>query len=122
MRSARGPIVLLTAFLLGGCYSVNSRLLQTVEPEADLYRCMQLELGRAGYTIVGADRASGWLHAQRRMERFTGSVDRAEIYATVIGEGDEGAHLQLTDNSHASEDAALIVERCTPGGVIEGAR
>jgi hypothetical protein len=44
---------------------------------------LQLELGRAGYAIIGADRASGWLKAQRRIDRFI-EVASADIYATVI--------------------------------------
>ena len=106
-------VVLLVAAI--GCYSVNSRLLEMVRPPEDLYRCLQLELGRAGYAIVGADRASGWLHAQKRIERIH-EVVRAEIYATVIpDEQGGGSHLQMTDNSHAEDEAATILATCAPG-------
>ena len=100
----------------GACYRVTSQLLETPEPPEDLYRCLQLELGRAGYAIVGADRASGWLHAQRRIERWD-RVVRAEIYATVISNEAQGSHLQFTENSHAEGDAAGIRESCAPGAV-----
>lgn len=104
--------LLVLACLGTSCYHVRSELISTPTPPDDLYRCVQLELGRAGYAIVGADRASGWLHAQRRIERFF-EVDRAEIYATVIAnEEDGGSHLQLTDNSYAEEDAERIRASC----------
>jgi predicted transcriptional regulator len=71
-----------------------------------------LELGRAGYAIVGADRASGWLQAQKRIEGFF-EVKRAEIYVTVIpDESGRGSHLQLTDNSHAEDDADRLRTPC----------
>ena len=108
MRSTRTGVLMLVLVTMSGCYRVNSRLVQTLEPPNDLYRCLQLELGRAGYAILGADRASGWLHAQRRVERLM-DVVQAEIYATVIAEDGDGAHLQLTDNSHASDDAERIL-------------
>ena len=57
-------------------------------PPGDLYRCLQLELGKAGYAIVGADRASGWLQAQKRIDGFWRGTRRAEIYATVIPDED----------------------------------
>lgn len=108
-------MLVLSLFAVAACYRVESRLIRTLEPPADLYRCLQLELGRAGYAIVGADRASGWLHAQRRVERLM-DVVQAEIYATVIAEDEGGAHLQLSDNSHASDDARRILEQCVPRG------
>lgn len=99
--------------LTAGCYRVRSELIATPIPPTDLYRCVQLELGRAGYAIVGADRASGWLHAQRRIKTLL-STERAEIYATVIPDDAEaGSHLQLTDNSYAADDADLIRAACT---------
>lgn len=112
---SRVGILVLLLVAVSGCYRVNSRLIQTLEPPTDLYRCLQLELGRAGYAIVGADRASGWLHAQRRVERLM-DVVQAEIYATVIAEEGGGAHLQLTDNSYAADDAEAILEQCAPRG------
>jgi hypothetical protein len=66
-----------------GCYRGRSQLIATSIAPEDLYRCLQLELGRAGYAIIGADRASGWLKAQRRIDRFI-EVASADIYATVI--------------------------------------
>jgi hypothetical protein len=121
MTSPRFRCWLLTSSVVlvasAGCYRVRSELITTAAPPEDLFRCVQLELGRAGYVIVGADRESGWLHAQRRIERFF-DVDRAEIYATVIpAEAGNGAHLQLTDNSHAAEDADHIRAACIPNVV-----
>jgi hypothetical protein len=73
-----------------------------------------LELGKAGYAIVGADRASGWLQAQRRIDSFWRG-GRAEIYATVIPDDDgDGSHLQLTNNSYAEPDADRLRAVCTP--------
>ena len=115
MSVSRFGALMLVLATVSGCYRVHSRLIQTLEPPEDLYRCLQLELGRAGYAIVGADRGSGWLHAQRRIERLM-EVVQAEIYATVISEDGDGAHLQLTDNSHASRDAEHILAQCTPQG------
>ena len=112
LRTAVLIVLLLT---VSACYRVESRLIRTLEPPGDLYRCLQLELGRSGYAIVGADRASGWLHAQRRIERLM-DVVQAEIYATVISDEGSGAHLQLTDNSHAADDAERILEQGTPRG------
>lgn len=111
--------VLLGLALSAGCYRVTSQLLETPEPPDDLYRCLQLELGRAGYAIVGADRASGWLHAQRRIDRWD-KVVRAEIYATVISTDGSGSHLQFTENSYAEGDAAVVRERCAPGAAPGG--
>lgn len=107
-------LLLALVLLLVGCYRVRSRLIATQASPEDLYRCVQLELGRAGYTIVGADRASGWLRAQKRV-RFLLDMRRAEIYATVIPEeGGGGAQLQLTDNTYAEEDADAVRSRCAP--------
>jgi hypothetical protein len=105
----------LTLLLLGvaACYRVNNRLLDTPRPPTDLYRCLQIELSRAGYGIVGADRASGWLHAQRRVERIL-DVVTAEVYATVIPDEMDGSSLQISDNSYARDDAARIVQICAP--------
>lgn len=106
--------VLASLALTEGCYHVRSQLIATPTPPDDLYRCVQLELGKAGYAIVGADRASGWLHAQRRIERLM-EVVQGEIYATVIPDEETGgAHLQLSDNSHAKEDAERIHAECAP--------
>lgn len=106
--------VLALVLLLVGCYRVRSQLIATQASPEDLYRCVQLELGRAGYAIVGADRASGWLQAQKRV-RFLLDIRRAEIYATVIPEeGGGGAQLQLTDNTYAEDDAEMLRSRCAP--------
>ncbi len=118
MRLAKKGLLIFTLTATASCYSVNNRLVRTLEPPDDLYHCLQLELGRSGYAIVGADRASGWLHAQRRVDRVI-DVVQAEVYATVIAEEAGGTHLQLTDNSHASDDAAHVLARCTPHGTIE---
>lgn len=102
------------SILLGApaCYSVHSELIASPAPPAGLYRCLQLELGRAGYAIVGADRASGWLKAQKRIESFWHG-GRAEIYATVIpDEAGGGSHLQLTQNSYAEADAERLRTAC----------
>ncbi len=114
-RIRRGAIALVVLGSVTACYRVNSQLLETPRPPTDLYRCLQLELGRAGYAIVGADRASGWLHAQRRMERIHETVT-AEVYATVIPDEARGSHLQITDNSYARGDAEHILHTCTPDG------
>lgn len=107
-------VVLAAVLVLLGCYRVRSQLLATQMAPEEVYRCVQLELGRAGYAIVGADRASGWLHAQRRIQVLL-KTRMAEIYATVIpDESDGGSQLQLTDNSHAEEDAERIQARCAP--------
>ena len=109
-------VVLVLAFvlLLVGCYRVRSELLATRIAPEEVYRCLQLELGRSGYAIVGADRASGWLHAQKRV-RYLLDMRRAEIYATVIpDESGRGSQLQLTDNSYAEEDAERIRGECAP--------
>lgn len=111
MSVFRTGISIVLLVMASGCYRVDSRLARTPQPPTDVYRCLQLELGRAGYAIVGADRASGWLHAQRRIQRLF-SVAQAEIYATVISEDGGGAHLQLTNNSHATDDAARILGEC----------
>ena len=105
------PVLLVLA--LSGCYRVRSQLIPTPTPPAELYKCAQLELGRAGYAIVGADRASGWLRAQKRSENIFG-VKRAEIYVTVIADDGQGSHLQLTDNSHAEDDADRLRSTCAP--------
>ena len=109
------PVVLLVAVVsLGGCYRVRSQLIATTSPPDEIFHCVQLELGRSGYAIVGADRASGWLHGQKRVQRLF-DVVRAEIYATVIPPGTEvRSHLQLTDNTHAEEDADRIRASCAP--------
>ena len=116
---ASGRLVLFlglvsATLLAAGCsYRVRSQLIETPASPIDLYRCVQLELGRMGYAIVGADSASGWLHAQKRIESRW-DVKRAEIYATVIpDEAQTGAHLQLTDNSYAETDADRIRSACT---------
>lgn len=110
---ASTTIALVLLALTTGCYRVRSQLISTPSPPDELYRCVQLQLGRAGYAIVGADRASGWLHAQRRIDRFLRKTVRAEIYATVIEDDDgSGSHLQLTDNSHAEDDAERIRAEC----------
>ena len=112
----RTALLALLVLLTAGCYRVRSELIPTATPPGDLYRCVQLELGRAGYAIVGADRASGWLHAQKRVQTLL-STERAEIYATVIpDEGDLGSHLQLSDNSYAEDDADHIRGACTQAG------
>ncbi len=108
--------VLALTLSTGACYRVTNQLLVTPEPPEDLYRCLQLELGRAGYAIVGADRASGWLHAQRQVERWDGVV-QAEIYATVIPDEARGSHLQFTENTHAETDAEAVRNACAPGAV-----
>ena len=103
-------------FITSGChqYRVRSQLISGPTPPEALYRCVQLELGRAAYAIVGADRASGWLHAQKRIVGLL-EVSQAEIYATVIPDGESGgSHLQLTDNSHAEMDADRIRVACLP--------
>jgi hypothetical protein len=116
MKMRTGPLALLLIVGTTGCYGVNSRLLETPHPPTDLYRCLQIELGRAGYGIVGADRASGWLHAQRRVERLV-DVVTAEVYATVIPDQGDGSHLQISDNSYARDDAEHILHMCAPDGV-----
>jgi len=114
-KAHRTSLVLL-AILTAGCYRVRSELISTPTPPGDLYRCVQLELGRSGYAIVGADRASGWLHAQRRVQTLL-SVETAEIYATVISDDDDASsHLQLSDNSYAEDDADYIRGACTETG------
>lgn len=116
-RLTRCGIALFSVFVVTGChpYRVRSQLVTSPAPPETLYRCLQLELGRAEYAIVGADRASGWLHAQKRKKSFLGGVSRAEIYATVIPDEESGgAHLQLTDNSHAADDAERIKVSCRP--------
>lgn len=108
----------LLALALSGCYRVRSQLISTPTPPAELYRCAQLEIARAGYAIVGADRASGWLRAQKRSENIFG-VKRAEIYVTVIADDSgQGSYLQLTDNAHAEDDADRLRSTCasTPAG------
>lgn len=98
--------------LVSACYHVRSQLVSSPVAPQDVYTCAQLELGRAGYAIVGADRASGWLHAQKRIEGFF-KVKRAEIYVTVIpNERDHGAHVQLSDNSYAQTDADRLRTTC----------
>jgi len=98
--------------VLGGCYRVRSQLIPVAETPHDVYRCVQLELGRMGYTIVGADRASGWLHAEKRTTRLL-ERKRAEIYVTVIpDEADAGSQVQLSDNSHAADDADRLRATC----------
>lgn len=113
-RCSDWSLLLATALVvaLTGCYRVRSQLLPTPAPPQDTYRCAQLELGRAGYAIVGADRESGWLHAQKRIEGFF-EVKRAEIYVTVIpDEAGQGSQVQLTDNSHAEDDADRLRGNC----------
>jgi len=110
---SRQAIVVAGVLTLAGCYRVRSQLLASPTPPEDLYTCAQLELGRAGYAIVGADRASGWLQAQKRMDNLFTGVKRAEIYVTVIpDESGGGSHLQLTDNSYAEEDADRLRAAC----------
>ena len=100
---------------LAGCYRVRSELIPTAAEPQDTYRCAQLELGRAGYAIVGADRASGWLHAQKRINGLL-EVKHAEIYMTVIpDDSGQGSQVQLTDNSHAAKDADRIRATCVTG-------
>ena len=109
-----GGIVLAACLVLGAsaCYRVRSQLIATPAPPEGLYRCVQIELGKAGYAIVGADRASGWLQAQKRIDSFWHG-GRAEIYATVIPDEDGGgSHLQLTDNSQGEADADRIRSAC----------
>lgn len=68
-----------------------------------------------GYAIVGADRASGWIHAQKRINRFF-KVKRAEIYARVIrNESGSGSHLRVSDNSYAQGDADRLRASCASG-------
>lgn len=103
-------VVLMTC--VSACYHVRSRLLLTPVAPDVLYRCLQVELGKAGYAIVGADRASGWVKAQKRTHGSWRS-GRAEIYATVIpDEQGDGSHLQLTDNSDAKDDAEKLWQAC----------
>ena len=118
MAASRPFRVLTLALAVGlltvasGCYHVRSQLIPSPMAPQDVYTCAQLELGRAGYAIVGADRASGWLHAQKRIEGFF-KVKRAEIYVTVIpDELDQGAHVQLSDNSYAEADADRLSATC----------
>lgn len=104
------------AIVLGACqpYRVRSQLIAAPAESGDLFRCSQLELGRAGYAIVGADRASGWLHAQKRTLGIFG-VKHAEIYVTVIpDEAGGGSHMQLSDNSSAEDDADQLRAVCVP--------
>lgn len=112
---AYAVVAAVLILVTSGCYRVRSELHVAPAPPGDLYRCLQLELGRAGYAIVGADRESGWLHAQKRVERLL-ETSRAEIYATVIPDEDTGgSHLQLTDNTYAADDAESIRATCVPG-------
>lgn len=105
--------VLLLVLASMGCYGVQSRMMETPTPPDELYRCVQLELGEMGYALVGADRASGWVQAQKRMTSFFRGTVRAEIYATVIpDEGGGGSHLQLTENTYAEEDAEQLRRAC----------
>jgi hypothetical protein len=113
-RYTRSKLLLASFLVLGlmGCYRVRSQLVPTTEGPQDTYRCAQLELGRAGYAIVGADRESGWLHAQKRVNGFF-KVKRAEIYVTVIpDESGQGSQVQLTDNSYAEDDADRLHATC----------
>jgi hypothetical protein len=74
-----------------------------------------------GYTIVGADRASGWLHAQKEEKNWLGKVQTAEIYITVIpGDASADSHIQLTDNSYAEKDASELQQRCVRESFPEG--
>jgi len=112
-------IIALLGLIATACYSVRSRLIDTPTPPDELFRCVQLELGRAGYAIVGADRESGWVQGQKRITDFLRRTRRAEIYATVIpDESGPGSHLQLTDNSYAEEDAEQIRRVCTSDGEL----
>ena len=107
----RGVVAVLIPMLVS-CYGGRSELLSTPTPPGDLYRCIQLELGRTGYSIVGADRASGWLHALRRTGHLFGPT-HAEIYATVIAADDgSGSQLQLSNNSQAEDGVARIQTQC----------
>jgi hypothetical protein len=113
-RYTRSKLVLASVLVLGlvGCYRVRSQLVPTTAGPRDTYRCAQLALGRAGYAIVGADRESGWLHAQKRINGFF-KVKRAEIYVTVIpDESGQGSQVQLTDNSYAEDDADRLHATC----------
>jgi hypothetical protein len=112
--SMLGLCVAATTLLAAtGCFrGVRNQLITAPANPQDLYTCAQLELGRAGYAIVGADRASGWLHAQRSGAGLLGDKV-AEIYATVIPNPEgTGSHLQLTDNPHADDDADRLVAAC----------
>jgi hypothetical protein len=111
-------VALAALIALSGCYRVRSQLVASPVPPDDLYTCAQLELGRAGYAIVGADRASGWLHAQKRTDSILTGLRIAEIYVTVIPEESVGgSQLQLSDNSHAEDDADRLRATCAPADV-----
>jgi hypothetical protein len=114
----RCGVALAALIALSGCYRVRSQLVASPVPPDDLYTCAQLELGRAGYAIVGADRASGWLHAQKRTDSILTGLRIAEIYVTVIPEESVGgSQLQLSDNSHAEDDADRLRATCAPADV-----
>ena len=104
---------LLVIMSIVGCYRGRSQLLVTPVPPEELYRCMQLELARAEYTITAADRASGWLKAQRRVDRIISPPQWRDIYATVIPDPSGGSsHLQVTSNSPARDDADRFAATC----------
>ncbi len=108
-------LTILVVALSGCSYHVRSQLIPTSGGPSDVYTCMQLALGRAGYAIVGADRASGWLQAQKRIETWW-DTKRAEIYVTVIpDESGQGSHVQLTENTYAEQDAAQLRSACAAG-------
>jgi len=109
-RAGLAAVLLTTA----GCARPSIELTPTPRPADSVYTCVQLELGRANYTIVGADHASGWVHAQRTDSNIL-RTRFLEIYATVIpNEGSDGSHLQLTGNVDARSDAERIRAVCAP--------
>lgn len=101
-----GVALVAASVIATGCHKSRNLLLETPSPPDSLLKCVQLQLAKAEYVTVGADRASGWLHAQR---------SEAHIYVTAIADDDgPGSHLQLTNNAtkRAREDADRIRNAC----------
>jgi len=89
-------------------------VLSTTVPPDHLYHCVMLELAGADFTIVNADRASGFVNAKRVEPLPLYDSHTHEIHATVIParEG-TGSVLQITGNAYSRGEAEQILDACT---------
>lgn len=118
VRSRVGAAALALTVTTAACASHGRNwFVPAAAPPDAVYTCVLRQLGEADFTIVAADRASGFVHAKRVERRVIQANRTHEIYATVIpDEAQGGSRLQITGNAYSVEETESIVEECSAGG------
>lgn len=106
--------VLALTLVLSSCVKRGRNyVLSTTVPPDQLYHCVLLELAEADFTIVNADRASGFVNAKRVEPLPLFDSHTHEIHATVIP-AREGSGQSLSAGSCAAHAQRDPTDRAGP--------